>query len=142
MKLIISWILRFGLSAIFLYAGVLKFLHPDIFYKDIQAYLITPDLISYFAAYFLPTFEIILAICIFSKSFLSASLTLLFGLTCIFIMAIISAWFRGLDITCGCFGSADTGGYFIIILRDIFILISICLVYIINSNKTIIVKKI
>jgi putative oxidoreductase len=35
------------------------------------------------------------------------ALALLFGLCGLFSLALASAWWRGLDITCGCFGHAD-----------------------------------
>jgi putative oxidoreductase len=37
-----------------------------------------------------------------------SALRLLLVLTAVFIAAITSAWIRGLDIRCGCFGAAST----------------------------------
>jgi len=43
----------------------------------------------------------------------------------VFIAALIAAWIRGLDITCGCFGGADKGRYAWWLTRDVALLVAI-----------------
>ncbi len=51
------------------------------------------------------------------------SLWLLLGMILVFLMALLSAWMRGLDIRCGCFGSTEAGAPIpIAIMRDLGIL--------------------
>lgn len=138
-KTFINLSLRAILSVVFIYAAVSKILRPDEFYADIRNYRMVPDYIAYASAYFLPAFEIIVALSIFSKRFFKASILSIAFLLTVFIMALASAWLRGLDINCGCFGSGAPSGYGLVILRDVFLL-SICFILVlINSKKSIII---
>ncbi|HXB03061.1 MAG TPA: MauE/DoxX family redox-associated membrane protein [Opitutaceae bacterium] len=101
-------ILRFLAGGIFLVAGVLKVLDPARFAADIDHF----RLLRYFAvaplALYLPWLEIICGLAVFVGAWRRSALLLLLALTIVFIAAITSAWMRGLDIRCGCFGAAST----------------------------------
>jgi uncharacterized membrane protein YphA (DoxX/SURF4 family) len=112
---IIVLLLRLALAAVFLYAGIMKiwdFRHghsatPD-FTIAIQHFEIlpSPDLAVLLAVY-LPWLEVSAAITLFVKRLaLGASLAIA-GMTAVFLGAIVSAWSRGLDISCGCFGKDE-----------------------------------
>jgi putative oxidoreductase len=104
----LTWILRLLAGGIFLVAGVLKVLDPARFAADIDHF----RLLKYFAvaplALYLPWLEIICGLAVFAGAWRRSALGLLLALTIVFIAAIISAWMRGLDIRCGCFGAAST----------------------------------
>jgi len=100
--------LRLLVGGIFVVAGVLKVLDPARFAADIDHF----RLLRYFAvaplALYLPWLEIICGLAVFGSAWRRSALLLLLALTIVFIAAITSAWMRGLDIRCGCFGAAST----------------------------------
>jgi putative oxidoreductase len=100
--------LRLLAGGVFLVAGVLKVLDPARFAADIDHFRLLP----YFAvaplALYLPWLEIICGLAVFVGASRRSALGLLLALTVVFIAAITSAWMRGLDIRCGCFGAAST----------------------------------
>jgi putative oxidoreductase len=101
-------ILRLLVGGIFVVAGVLKVFDPARFAADIDHF----RLLRYFAvaplALYLPWLEIICGLAMFVRAWRRSALVLLLALTIVFIAAITSAWMRGLDIRCGCFGAAST----------------------------------
>ena len=106
-----NWVargLRLLAGGIFLVAGGLKVVDPAHFAADIDHFRLLP----YFAvgplALYLPWLEIICGLAVLAGPARRSALVVLFALTLIFIVAIASAWMRGLDIRCGCFGAAST----------------------------------
>jgi putative oxidoreductase len=101
-------ILRLLAGGVFLVAGVLKVLDPAHFAAAIDHFRLLP----YFAvaplALYLPWLEIVCGLAVFAGAARRSALVLLFAMTVVFIAAIASAWMRGLDIRCGCFGAAST----------------------------------
>jgi putative oxidoreductase len=104
----LTCLLRLLAGGIFLVAGALKVLDPAHFAADIDHFRLLP----YFAvaplALYLPWLEIICGLALFVSASRRSALVLLLALIVVFIAAITSAWLRGLDIRCGCFGAAST----------------------------------
>ena len=94
-------------GGIFVYAGVLKVLDPVQFGLDIDNYKSLPWFISVRLAFYLPWLEIFCGLAVVLRFLYRGGLSILVGLTLIFIGATIAAKVRGLDITCGCFGHAS-----------------------------------
>ena len=133
--------LRAALAWIFFKAGVLKiwdFAHwrsatPD-FTLAIQRFHIVPwpDLTMLLAVY-LPWLEVITAIGLFIRRVCFGAVALLSLLTVIFLGALGSAWHRGLDIACGCFGKEDASTNFPeAIARDLCILAGLAVLFVIE----------
>ncbi|HEV8072614.1 MAG TPA: MauE/DoxX family redox-associated membrane protein [Opitutaceae bacterium] len=106
-------------GGVFLVAGVLKVLDPARFAADIDHFRLLP----YFAvaplALYLPWLEIICGLAVLVGAWRRSALVLLFALTVVFIAAITSAWMRGLDIRCGCFGAASTAPLVVDLVFDL-----------------------
>jgi uncharacterized membrane protein YphA (DoxX/SURF4 family) len=112
---IVVLLLRLIVAGVFLYAGVMKiwdFGHgqsatPD-FTVAIQHFEILPwpDLAVVLAIY-LPWLEVIAAITLFVQRLALGAATAAAGMTLVFLGAVTSAWARGLDISCGCFGKDE-----------------------------------
>lgn len=128
---VIALALRTALAWIFLKAGLVKiwdFTHwqsatPD-FALAIQHYRILPwpDLTLLLAVY-LPWLEVITALALLTQRLRLGAITLFSGLTVVFLGALGSAWVRGLDIACGCFGKDEVSTDFpAMIARDLCIL--------------------
>lgn len=138
MKLICLHISRLLLSAVFIYAGALKVFTPADFYESISAYRLLPNEFAYASAYLLPPIEIILGAGLFFKRYERVAALLILFLNILFIAAISSAWCRGLDIFCGCFGrggSSVHAAYLSDILRDTFFIL-LALVVLFGAGKS------
>ena len=113
-------LLRIGLAAVFVYAGILKVLDPSQFLADIESYRLLPYLAAVGTALYLPWLEICCGVALLFKRAYSGSLLILAALAGAFAVALGSAWWRGLDISCGCFGgNGSTASYPWIIARDL-----------------------
>lgn len=122
-SLLIEWVLACMLAALFGYAGIVKIIHPEAFLSDILNYRLTPYPLSWAAALFLPWLELWLATSLLHPKWRITAAVWCSLLMLAFIGALLSAWTRGLDITCGCFGSSDTPtNYPLTLLRDVVIL--------------------
>ena len=115
---------RFLLGIIFIYAAVDKIAHPHQFKIIIENYQIVSPLLSHYAAMFLPWFEIICGLLLIISIYVKTSAGLLGGLLVVFIVVLVSALVRGLDINCGCFTLSAEGSAVSVyrILEDILML--------------------
>lgn len=94
------------IGGLFIYAGALKAWDPVKFAADVQNFRILPWGVGVRLAFYLPWLEIICGVAVLIGWMRSGALAILTGLTVIFIVATISAQARGIDLECGCFGSA------------------------------------
>jgi putative oxidoreductase len=98
-------LIRLLVGGVFLYAGALKAVETQDFARDIRHYSIIPwsDAILLLAVY-LPWLEIFAGLAVIFRRLYLGALIAIVGMTIIFTGALTSAWVRGLDISCGCFG--------------------------------------
>ncbi|MGB8340050.1 MAG: MauE/DoxX family redox-associated membrane protein [Chthoniobacterales bacterium] len=94
-------------GAVFVYAGVLKLLDPLRFASDISNYQILPWSVAVRLAFYLPWLEVLCGLALIFQRLFTGALFLTSGLMLIFIGATVSAKARGIDVACGCFGSAS-----------------------------------
>lgn len=100
------------LSGVFGYAGAIKIVAPDAFSYDVFNYQILSWEWSVLVAYFLPWLEVIVAVGLWIPLVRTGAALWFAILNALFAAGIASAWVRGLDISCGCFGeSAAVGDY-------------------------------
>lgn len=104
----IRWVARLLLGGVFLYAGTTKVVDPAGFVTDIHHYQLLPHPLVLITAVYLPWLEILCGCALFTRRWNRGALLIMTSLCAIFSVALASAWFRGLDITCGCFGQAMT----------------------------------
>lgn len=105
--------LRVLMGAWFAYAGGLKIFASglDQFAIDLGNYRIMSEEMALATAYFVPWFEVVAGIC-FMLGFLKKGAWLaMAGLVGAFTLSVGSAWWRGLDITCGCLGGTEKISY-------------------------------
>ncbi|MDQ6860822.1 MAG: DoxX family membrane protein [Verrucomicrobiota bacterium] len=102
-------LLALVVAAVFVYAGAAKITDPSKFAHDIQNFKIVPWSIAIRAAFYLPWLEIICGIALLFEPLRRGALAILTGLVAVFIVATISAQARGINLDCGCFGSASKG---------------------------------
>jgi putative oxidoreductase len=100
-----AWLLRLGLGGLFMAAGLLKLRDPAGFAVEISNYQLVPALAPYLAAA-LPATELLLGLCLVAaprawRRAATAGVAILFAA---FTVAVASAFLRGINIACGCFG--------------------------------------
>jgi uncharacterized membrane protein YphA (DoxX/SURF4 family) len=121
---------RAGLTGIWLSAGIIKFSDAAGTVRATRAFDLLPESLVPTFGHLLPVLEIVIGACLLlgllTRGFAVASALLLL----IFIFGIASAWARGLEIQCGCFGGGGTvkesatPGYVRDILRDLGLLLA------------------
>ena len=104
----LDWILRLALAAVFVGAAVSKIGNPADFHAAIQTYRMLPEMLVPLVALWLPWLELCTAVALLWPRHRRAALWIVFTLSVVFIIAIAQAWWRGLDIVCGCFGRPAT----------------------------------
>ena len=97
---------RLALGAIFAAAGAMKLRDVQGFAYDLHLFGLTPWALSKLLAFYLPGLEVLTAIALFIPRLRLGGLFAALGMTAAFSVAIASAWARGLDLSCGCFGHA------------------------------------
>jgi len=105
MKRYLYPLLRVALGAIFVYASFHKILRPDQFADGINNYHILPVFLVNLVALTLPWIELMFGMfLIFNFKAPAASLAVTIMMV-VFIIAMISAWMRGIDTGCVCFSN-------------------------------------
>ena len=113
--------LLFG--GVFVYAGALKAWDPAAFVMDVRSFELLRDPLAAWLAMGLPWLEIFAGLAVMSGPLRAGGLLILNVTLVGFLIAILSAWARGLDIQCGCFGGgAGTTDYVELLVRDVVLL--------------------
>lgn len=99
---------RLGLAAVFAVSGLLKLRDAQGFAYDLHLFALTPWALSRPLAFYLPGFEILSALALFIPRLRLGGLLAILGMSAAFSAAIASAWARGLDLSCGCFGHGES----------------------------------
>jgi putative oxidoreductase len=95
-------ILRFVLGFFFIFAALGKIVDPLTFSKEIGNYQILPFFSLNILALFLPWIELISGFMLIFGINLKSNSIIIGGLLFVFIVAVLSAMMRGLNINCGC----------------------------------------
>jgi uncharacterized membrane protein YphA (DoxX/SURF4 family) len=114
---------RLILATVFIGAGALKLRDPLAFANDVANYQLGPALAPLLAAA-LPALEIVvgLALLVLGAPWRRAAALCAAALMGMFTVAAGSAFARGLDVTCGCFGSASGAVGWLTLVRDVALL--------------------
>jgi putative oxidoreductase len=100
------WVLRVLLAAVFAYAAVPKLIDPGEFAAAIQNYRAVPDYLVGYLALFVPVFELVIALGLLLPGYQRGAALLATALLVAFGVAMAQARWRGIDLSCGCFGAA------------------------------------
>lgn len=99
-----------AIAGIFFYAGISKTSDPAAFARAIELYRIVPRTPALLIALYLPWLEIGCAAAIFIRPLRAGALAILTLCSTTFTIFTATALARGLDISCGCFGSGGATG--------------------------------
>jgi putative oxidoreductase len=107
----LEWICILALVGVYLYAAIPKLMDPAGFAKAITNYRLVLPFIGqdyvYPTAMLIPALEVVVAIGLFFNQSKRAAAFLSAALMVLFIVLILQAVLRGLNIDCGCFGSSN-----------------------------------
>ena len=105
LKAALSVAARQVLGGVFVAAGALKLTDPATFAADIGQFRLLPVPASLALAVWLPWIEVVAGAAVLWRRRERGGLLLLTALAIAFSLALASAWWRGLDLECGCFGA-------------------------------------
>ncbi len=105
MARILATVLRFGLAAIWLAAGILKIGDPQGMVRSVRAFRILPESFVHPVAYAVPFVEIALGLLLLVGLAVRVGAVVSTLLLATYIAAITAAAARGLHIECGCFSA-------------------------------------
>ncbi len=111
-------------GGVFVYAGIVKAWNPQAFLDDVRSFDMLPDPLAAWLAMGLPWLEIFAGLAVITGVMRGGGLLILNGALLSFLGGIGIAWYRGIDIRCGCFGaSTATSNYIELIVRDLVLLL-------------------
>jgi uncharacterized membrane protein YphA (DoxX/SURF4 family) len=116
-----KWVLfgcRLVVGGLFIWAGVLKIIDPLGFAQSITNYRLFPHELAFIIAIILPWVEVLSGACLISGVFRRSSALIISILLVGFISLVAVAILRGIDTTCGCFGSLSRKADLKLILMD------------------------
>ncbi len=109
MSKLFTFILTIALGGLFVFSGSIKIFDPASFAQDIANFRIMPHKTINLVAITLPWLEWVTGSFMLVGIWVRANAVIIAGLMMVFIIAVASALIRGLNIECGCFGSASAG---------------------------------
>lgn len=117
---------RVVLAVVWGWAALAKIGDPRRFVQVVRAYDATPEWLSKAIGYGLPTLELVLAILLLIGLITRYAAIVSAALLVVFLVGIVQAAARGLEIQCGCFGGgggpSTSTSYTLDILRDLALL--------------------
>ena len=104
----VGTVLRLVTGGVWLVAGVAKLPDPAASVRAVRAYDLLPEAIVPPVGHMLPVLEVVIGACLVLGLLVRGMSVLSALLFLAFVIGIATAWSRGLQIDCGCFGG---GGY-------------------------------
>jgi putative oxidoreductase len=98
--------LRLLLGGLFVFSGLTKIIEPAAFATDVGNYRLLPHATIHLLAITLPWVELLAGLMLALGIWTRASAMVISVLMIVFTIAVSQALARGLDIKCGCFGTA------------------------------------
>jgi uncharacterized membrane protein YphA (DoxX/SURF4 family) len=96
---------RWLVGAVFVVAGALKLPDPAGAVRAVRAYRLLPETLVGPVAFGLPVIEIAVGLALLAGVFVRTAAVASAVLLVVFLAGVGSAWARGLQIDCGCFGN-------------------------------------
>lgn len=129
---------RLLLAVVFLIAAAEKIGALKTFGKSIAAYEILPESLANMAALFFVWTELVVGVLLLAGAAVRGAALVTSGMLVVFLVAIISAIARGMDIDCGCFAGAPEPVGMKKVLEDVGLLAAaVFLIYFPKSYLTI-----
>lgn len=119
-------LIRFGgiaiLFLVFIYAGVMKAMQPELFALDVLSFDVVRWETAVVIAYVLPWVEILIALALLIPKTRRSALMGAAGLLMGFVVLLGWTLARGMEIACGCLGAGE-GGILEAIIRNLILIV-------------------
>ena len=120
-RLFIIRLFTFLLGAIFVFAGIKKWMEPTIFELSLFRSDFFPERLVWLITWTIPLFEISLGIMCMISVHSHLAIRFIFILTICYTLFLLIEWMRGISLDCGCFGSSfDQWPYPVLFIRNVF----------------------
>ena len=122
----LEFVCRLGLGVLFIYSALSKISDPDDFAHAVMRYEFLPDFTIGIFSMTMPMLELLAGLSMLFTKWLRESALLVSGMLAMFIIALVQALVRGLEISCGCFGVPSVGGreeIVIALVRDVVLIV-------------------
>ena len=106
----VEFLCRLGLGVLFIYSALAKISDPYDFAFSVMRYRVLPDFTIGIFSLTMPMLELLAGLTMVFTKWLRESALLVTGMFALFIIALVQALVRGLEISCGCFGVPSLGG--------------------------------
>ena len=106
----VGLVARLVVGGVWLVAGFLKLPDPAANVRSVRAYRLLPETIVPLVGHLLPVLEIAVGACLVLGLLTRVMAVLSALMLAAFVVGIASAWARGLQIECGCFGGGAGPG--------------------------------
>jgi uncharacterized membrane protein YphA (DoxX/SURF4 family) len=100
---VVSFVIRFLIGTLFVYAAIDKIIYPYAFYRNLQEYEILPRMLEPIFSVLIPWAELIAGACLILGMFYRSSGLILLALLVGFEAGIIVNLIRGKEMDCHCF---------------------------------------
>lgn len=127
MAALLGFLVRAGVCVVFAWAGISKLQSPTGTLLGIYQYRLLSWEASAQAAALLPWVECLTALGLWIPRLRLGAGALGIALCLVFLGALGSAWARGLDIACGCFGSVDIDHLLLARMGEDLVLLGACI---------------
>ena len=107
---VVEHVCRLGLGALFVYSALAKISDPEDFARAVMRYGVLPDFTLGLFSLTMPMLELLAGLAMLFTKWLRESALIVSGMLAMFIVALVQALARGLEISCGCFGVPSVGG--------------------------------
>jgi uncharacterized membrane protein YphA (DoxX/SURF4 family) len=107
---VVTWTARVLLAGLLIAAGWPKAHDPAAFIRDLWNYRLFPETWAYWIAAWFPYLEIAVGVALVTGMQRRGAHLLTAAMLAVFLLVHVSAWMRGMDIACGCFGSTPGDG--------------------------------
>ncbi len=120
-----KWISRlcyWVVAIVFIYAGWVKVIAPDAFLGSVLSYEVFGYTLSVLIALFVPYLEVLAGLALGIGFWRRGAELLIWAMLFVFLILIVQAWVKGLQIDCGCFGSKpgqETPSFLWLTIRDL-----------------------
>ena len=100
-----SFVVTLGLGCLFLWSSLPKIHQPYDFLSSVYSYELVGPKLGMLLVITLPWLELLVGVCLVGRIFISGALLASIGMASMFTLVLSSALYRGLEISCGCFGA-------------------------------------
>ena len=123
---VVEFVCRLGLGALFIYSALAKISAPYDFAFSVIRYRVLPDFTIGIFSLTMPMLELLAGLSMIFTKWLRESALLVTGMFAMFIVALVQALARGLEISCGCFdvpSVSEREEILIALIRDVVLVV-------------------